>query len=305
MYTVLIVGVSGNFGWYAAQAALAMGDKVVGISRADASIEHGNYRHICADLRRFSALEAEISRADLVVYAANPQYHRWTLDALDMLECVLVPCERHQKQILFPGNVYNFAPEIGVINEHSPQQPITEKGCVRVEMEARLRLASESGARVCICRGGDFFAKAGTQLWSQAILSVQGNRIRYQNPGPSEHRHLWSYLPDFAHNSLMLAKMQSEKWCVFQVSGLQLSAHDWAQLAEKKQWALRITGFAWWPLRIIGFVVPKLAEVYKMRYLWQNDIALDDRLAQLVLGSDYRSTPTAEIFDRLIEGLAE
>ena len=46
------------------------------------------------------------------------------------------------------------------LHETSPQNPVTVKGRIRVEMENRLHAASFKGASTLIVRAGDFF---GTQ----------------------------------------------------------------------------------------------------------------------------------------------
>lgn len=50
-------------------------------------------------------------------------------------------------RIVLPGNVYNFGPDaLPAPMEESTQHPLTKKGAIRVEMEKRLKSASQSGA---------------------------------------------------------------------------------------------------------------------------------------------------------------
>jgi len=61
-------------------------------------------------------------------------------------------------RVLLPGTVYNYGPDaFPNLTEDGPQNPVTRKGAIRVQMEQALKAASDEGLKVLIVRAGDFF----------------------------------------------------------------------------------------------------------------------------------------------------
>ena len=83
-------------------------------------------------------------------------------------------------RIFFPGTVYNFGPDaFPLVAEDAPQRPLTRKGAIRVEMEARLRDATATGIRVLILRAGDYFgadAARPNSWFSAALVKTRAGR---------------------------------------------------------------------------------------------------------------------------------
>ena len=79
--------------------------------------------------------------AQLIVHAVNPPgYRNWKGTVLPMIENAIAAAKASGARLVVPGNVYNFAPDAGAaIGEDAPQDPVTRKGAIRVEMERRLR----------------------------------------------------------------------------------------------------------------------------------------------------------------------
>ncbi len=96
--------------------------------------------------------------AAVIVHAVNPPgYQRWAELVLPMLDNTIAAAKTEGATIVLPGTVYNFGPDaFPFIDEDAPQRPVTKKGAIRVEMEARLQRASREGARALIVRAGDF-----------------------------------------------------------------------------------------------------------------------------------------------------
>jgi nucleoside-diphosphate-sugar epimerase len=75
-----------------------------------------------------------------------------------MLDNTIAAARANGARIVLPGTVYNFGPDaFPDLREASPQNPVTAKGRIRVEMERRLREAASTEVGVLIVRAGDFF----------------------------------------------------------------------------------------------------------------------------------------------------
>ena len=56
---------------------------------------------------------------------------------------------------------------------------------------------------------------------------------------------------------------------------------------------LKVTNFPWLVLHLMGIANPVIREVLKMRYLWENAMALEDARLDALLGPDF-GTPFEE-----------
>ena len=108
MKTALIIGITGNFGGQMAQTLLQNGWQIRSLMRdrskapswlPSSQIYIGSAQDENAVLRASQGV-------NLVVYAANPAYHRWHEEAMLTLEPTVRVAERLKLRILFPGNVY-------------------------------------------------------------------------------------------------------------------------------------------------------------------------------------------------------
>jgi nucleoside-diphosphate-sugar epimerase len=86
-----------------------------------------------------------------------------------------------------------------------PQNPITTKGRIRVEMERRLRAAGSAGASVFIVRAGDFFGpKAGNNWFSHGLVKTRQTCRGCPLSRSARHRPSMAYLPDVAKTMVRL-----------------------------------------------------------------------------------------------------
>lgn len=143
MKTALILGISGNFGAQMAMALHGANWQIRALVRDKSKAPNwiSSENVWVGDASDEKAVEQAAAGVDLIVYGVNPTYDRWPQDALRLLEPSVRVAEKHNLRLLFPGNVYNFAPSSEPITENASMSPVTEKGVIRVNMEQRLRLA--------------------------------------------------------------------------------------------------------------------------------------------------------------------
>lgn len=277
MKTALIIGITGNFGAQMALALREQGWSVRALMRDPAKAP--GWLEAKAIVKGSAQDEAAVLGAakgvDLLVYAANPPYHRWPQEAMAMLEPAVKAAEQLKLQLVFPGNVYVYAPQAAPIDEQVSMSPPTEKGVIRQRMEQRLQQATERGARVLIVRAGDFIGPNTTMTWLDLMMSVKGKKVTLKLPHDGQHVHYYSYLPDLCTNTARLLEEPLEHWAVFHDPGLTLGKADWQVAFRELGVALKITSFPWWGLRLASLFSPLLKEVMKMRYLWRQPVIMN------------------------------
>ena len=117
--------------------------------------------------------------ARILFHGANPPgYRRWRELAIPMLANSIAAGKRSGSRLIFPGNVYNFSMDAGVlVTESSPQHPKTRKGAVRVEMEGMLSDAAANGVRSIVVRAGDFLGNSSGS-WFKAVMVKPGQPLK-------------------------------------------------------------------------------------------------------------------------------
>src|SRR4051812_1153990 len=165
--TALIIGATGSFGGHAAAALAKRGWRLRALARDPKAAKAKAGQRMPIEWVRGDAMNAAdvVAAAEgcaVIVHGANPPgYKNWRGLAVPMLQATIAAAIAHKARIVFPGNVYNYAPDAGpAIAEGALQAPVTRKGKIRVEMEEMLRAATDQGARTLVIRAGDFFGPA-------------------------------------------------------------------------------------------------------------------------------------------------
>jgi len=289
----LVLGATGGSGSEIASALLHSGWTVRGLVR-DATRPQ-----LAADIEwhEGDAMNAnDVAKAargvGVIVHAVNPPgYRNWNTLVLPMLDNTIAAAQQNNARIVLPGTVYNFGPDaLPLLSESSPQQPLTRKGAIRVQMENRLEVAATNGVRVLILRCGDFFGPRAGNNWFSAILKP-GKRLSSVNyPGQRDLPHAWAYLPDVGKTIALLLERESELAAFerFHFGGHWVDGNT-VMSAIRKAAAdpkLPIRSFPWWLVRLASPFVTMFREVREMRYLWRQPLQLDNRKLVAFLGAE-------------------
>jgi len=159
--TALVLGATGGIGGEVARNLKRRGWQVRALTRDPAKATakatgRDRLDWVAGDAMVADDVVRAARGADLIVHAVNPPgYRDWEKLVLPMLESTLAAARASGARILFPGTVYNFGPDAWpTLREDAPQHPVTGKGRLRVEMERRLRAASEDGVSTTVVRAG-------------------------------------------------------------------------------------------------------------------------------------------------------
>jgi len=267
----LVLGAAGRFGYAAAEAFRMAGWDVA------SQVRPGGARRVPRGTKAIETLDrAVVSETacgtDVVVHALNPRYADWHRLALPLAYSAIDAAETAGATLMFPGNIYNYGAGMPqLLDEATPMAPSTRKGKLRVEIEQRMREASERGMRTIILRAGDFFG-GGRGSWFDLVLAKDLRRGIVTYPGPIDLVHEWAYLPDLAAAFVRLAQMR-ERFGVFETFGFPghaVTGREFvAALAKAAHRGLQIKRMSWWLIHGLRPIVPICRELSELAYLWQ------------------------------------
>ena len=307
----LVIGATGGVGGAAAAALVKRGWHVTALNR-DPVAAAKRYADVGLTWVGGDAMNpADVARAaegaSLVFHGANPPgYRNWKGLVLPMLESSLAAAQVNGARLLLPGTVYNYGPDAGdVVDEDTPQNPLTRKGAIRVEMERRIEM---SGVKALIVRAGDFFApSAGNNWFAQGLVTPGKPLSSVSYPGDPGIGHQWAYLPDLGATFAELAERERDlpHFARFHFGG------HWLQPGGEMAEAIRrvagrpdlpVRRLPWWLLRLVAPFNETLREMMEMRYLWQRPLRLANARLTACLGRESH-TPLDDAVRATLTGL--
>lgn len=291
--TITILGVTGGVGHAAATAFRDAGWRVTGLARADRRPIEG-VDFIAGNAESIDDLRAATSRSEVVFNGLNLPYHQWGDGAAENLMARVIAASAG-KTMLFPGNIYNYAATDHVVTPATPQRPHTYRGAIRQRMESALQSAASTGnLKAIILRAGNFYGSPfGGDFFEQLILREAEKGKICLNPN-RKIPNAWAFLPDLAQAFVALAERREtfESFETFHFAGHLATADQTFAAIQKAvpHRRLKQTGYPWALLRTMGFFNPLIRGLVEMRYIWDNEIGLQDERLDKILGENFGST---------------
>ena len=296
--TALVLGATGGIGGEVARQLIAGGWSVRALQRdpdkLSAAAKTSGLDWYRGDAMSAADVSAAASGVSVIVHAVNPPgYRNWGKLVLPMVDNTIAAARTNGARIVLPGTVYNFGPDaFPDLQETSPQNPVTVKGRIRVEMEQHLRAASQMGAKVLIVRAGDFFGpKAANNWFSQGLVKPEKPVTAITNPGRRGVGHQWAYLPDVAQTIVRLLETSDalDDFAVFHMEGHWDA--DGTQFVEAIRRVvgnpqIKVGRMPWWLVQLLSPFVPLFRELTEMRYLWEVPVHMSNDRLKAVLGSE-------------------
>ncbi len=291
--TALVLGITGGYGRAVATELLRRGWSVRALvrdlERGAAAVAElpGEVRLIQGDVLDPAALAGALRGASVLVHGVNAPYPKWDPLVLRFASAVAVAAADAQATVLFPGNVYAFAPGLE-LDEDTPEAPPSRKGELRVQVEEILERSTERGARLITLRGGDFFGLGTASSWMATLAGKLASGGAFTLPHAPELRHQWAFLPDFAraHVDLLERREELPAQATFHFAGHVVTGDE---LVESVRAALgrpelKVSRLPWTLLRLGGLIVPMLRELVLMRYLWDQELVMSGAKLERFLG---------------------
>lgn len=247
--SVLILGGSGKIGTHAAEAFWNAGWTV-------------------RQYKRGTDMTAAAMGVDVIVNGLNPpNYNNWAKNIPLITAQVIAAAKASGATVIVPGNVYNFGDRGGVWDENTPHRPVTEKGQIRVDMEAAYR---DSGIQTIVLRAGHFIdPNRDSDAYSMLTVAKAGHG-KITALGGVDVVQAHAYLPDWARAAVHLAAMR-DALATYEDVPFPGHAFTLTQVQDVMQSALnrpmKITPFPWWAMNFLAPFWEMMREFRKMRYL--------------------------------------
>lgn len=291
---VTILGSNGHIGHAAMQAFDDAGWTVTGLARANRKPVAGT-RVVTGDANDLATVKAAIADADVVVHALHLPYHLWGNGASEaQLQVVLDALEGSGKTLLFPGTIYNYRAGDRTVSPSLRQQGEAPRGAIRIRLEQMLAAGAAAGDfQAIILRAGDFYGPGNRVEWFEGAMLMDQAKGKLYHLGDLNLRHSWAYLPDLGRAFTLLAEQRATLAAFenFHFAGHWVSHGQLMQAIQASAGKpLKVSPLAWWTLRAIGLVNPMMRDIYRMRYLWQNEMELVDPRLDAILGKDFTTS---------------
>lgn len=305
---VTILGSNGHIGNAAMHAFSNAGWSVTGLGRTNRLPVAGT-RFIAGDANDLAVVRAAIAEADVVVYALHLPYDKWGNGAAErQLQVVIDAMGSSGKTLLFPGTIYNYRAADRTVSPGLRQSAEAPRGEIRIKLEAMLKNAAETGQfQALILRAGDFYGPDARNDWYEQGMLMDQARGKVYHLDALQKRHSWAYLPDLARAFALLAAQRKSlaPFENFHFSGHWVShGQVMAAIANAAPRPLTPAPMPWWLLRALGLVNPIMRDIYRMRYLWQNEMELVDPRLDAMLGPNF-TTPFEDAVRATVTSLVE
>ncbi len=304
---VTILGSNGHIGHAAMLAFRDAGWTVTGFGRANRKPVEGT-AFVQGDAADLLAVRAAIADADVVVNGLHLRYDQWGNGRAEaQLQVVIDAMAGTGKTLIFPGTIYNYRASDRVVDPRLRQEGEAPRGAIRIRLERMLCQAAQTqGFQVLVIRAGDYFGPGNHDDWYGAAMLMDYQRGRLYHLGDLEKRHSWAYLPDLGGAFTALAERRAE---FSRFENLHFAGHwvSHGQIMAAVQNVLprqvKVSPFPWWLLRAVGVLNPVMRDLFRMRYLWQNEMELvDPRLDALLdpgLTTPFEQAVAATVTDLL------
>ncbi|OTP74172.1 Nucleoside-diphosphate-sugar epimerase [Caballeronia sordidicola] len=293
----LVLGATGGIGGEVARQLAGEGWHVCALHRQPAKLTARDERFEWqqGDAMNRDEVVAASHGAQLIVHAVNPPgYKNWTALVLPMIDNTIAAARASGARILLPGTVYNYGPDaLPLLSETSPQNPVTRKGAIRVELERHLKNASADGVRSLVVRAGDFFGPGSTgNSWLSSALVKPGKPVQSMfYPGNRGVGHQWAYVPDVARTMVRLVERERTlpDFATYQMLGHWDA--DGTRMIDAIKHAtgrpnIKVRAFPWWALPAIAPFSETFRELLEMRYLWKEPVHMNNTALLNVLGEE-------------------
>ena len=159
-----------------------------------------------------------------------------------------------------------------VLDETTPMQPTSRKGKLRVEIELRLREASDRGVRTIILRAGDFFG-GGRGSWFDLVLTKELAKSKRHLSGPAR-RGARMGLPARLRRGPDPARRDPRNRLVHSRPSAfpatpSPARNSSSAIAKATRPALKVGQINWWMMRTVGSIWKMGRELSEIGYLWQ------------------------------------
>lgn len=291
---VTVLGSNGHIGHASMLAFRDAGWAVTGLGRSNRR-PVGNTQFVAGNADDVSVVRKAIADADVVVHALHLPYDQWGNGRAEaQLQVVIDAMGNSGKTLLFPGTIYNYRAGDRTVSPGTRQRAEAPRGEIRIRLENMLRAAAaERKFQVIILRAGDFYGPGNRGEWFEQAMLMNMGKGKIHHMADLPLRHSWAYLPDLGRAFAALAERRAtlDSFENFHFAGHWVShGQMMTAIGRALDRPVTISPLPWWLLGTIGLVNPIMRDIYRMRYIWLNEMELVDPRLDALLGTDF-TTP--------------
>jgi nucleoside-diphosphate-sugar epimerase len=249
-----------------------------------------------ADLESREAVVDAARGADVLVHAANVPYPEWPRLVPRLAENALAAAEASGATLVFPGNVYVYGrPRSRPVTEEHPQEPHTEKGRIRVNVERTYLQAHRDGrVDLVLPRYPDFYGPGVMHAIFRPVFEGALAREPCRWPLDADAQHEFIFIDDAAEAVLKLVGTPGAHGRAVHVPGPQpTTPREFMRLvysaAGSGEPTIRVFGRGMF--RMVGMFNRMARSAYEMAYLFDDPVLLDGTLYRSLTGSPHPATP--------------
>ncbi len=251
-----------------------------------------------ADLTDPGQAAAAVAGADVVFQCAQPGYHRWPQEFPGLQGAAAAAAGAAGALLVVAENLYGYGPVTGPLTQDLPLTARTRKGAVRAQMWRDLQAAHQAGRlRVVAGRASDFFGPgvAGGSVVGDRFFTALVRGKAAAVTGDPDRLHTYTYIGDFGEALVRLSATPGTWGRAWHVpSAPAVSTRELARRAAAIAGTRpRLRRLSRWQLRLIGMLVPAVAEMDEMRYEFEQDWVVDHSAYAAVLGDHATPLDTA------------
>lgn len=236
-----------------------------------------------ADLTDKDEVFKAVSGSEIVYLTVGFEYKLdvWKKQWPALMKNVINACIENKSKLVFFDNVYMIGGDnVKHITEESPFSPTSKKGEIRLELNKMILDAiKERGLQAIIARAADFYGV----IKDKSILIELVHKNLAENKKAqwffnAKVKHSFTYTPDAGKATALLGntpEAYNQIWNLPTDSN-SLTGEEWIQLFAKEMGkSNKYQLFSGFLVKLTGFFVPFLKEIYEMRYQYDREYFFD------------------------------
>ncbi|AXE20473.1 NAD-dependent dehydratase [Runella rosea] len=236
-----------------------------------------------ADLSNPADVDAAVAGSEVVYVTIGFEYKLsvWREKWPAFMRSVIDACAKHKAKLVFFDNVYMYdSAEIPHMTEESKMNPPSEKGKVRKQViDMIFEAIKAKKINALIARSADFYGPGiGTSMLQETVSKNLQKDKAAQWIGGMDFKHSATYTPDAARATALLGNTPDAYDQVWHLPTYPdaPTGREWTELfAKEMNKKAKVSAIPKFMLKILGWFIPILGEVYEMTYQFEQPYFFD------------------------------
>ncbi len=277
-----ILGANGAIGTELAKALKNYTNDIRLVSRKPKKVNETDTL-LPADLTNRAEVFKAIQGSEIVYLTIGFEYKLdvWKKQWPELMQNVIDACVENKSKLVFFDNVYMIGGDnVKHITEESPFSPTSKKGEIRVVLDKMILDAiKERKLQAIIARAADFYgAVKDVSILMELVYKNLAADKKAQWFFNAKVKHSFTYTPDAGKATAMLGntpEAYNQIWNL-PTDPHSLTGEEWIELFAKEMGkSSKYQLFPAFLVKITGFFVPFLKEIYEMRYQYDREYFFD------------------------------